>query len=110
MPWISNHTGDNIEVVLYTDNPSQGNGSVFLVPPAIMYKTATATAPENSGNNYWTRTAAVTIVVMNLEGTTYRFTVQPDDHVNIYTDSYETHPARFGWFGDGPGNNDVPVY
>ena len=55
----------------------------------------------------------MTIIVMKelqLGAPMFTFTVQPNDHVNIYTDSYETYPARFGWFGDSPGNNDRPVY
>ena len=65
-----------------------------------MYTTAAAAAPESSGSNYWTRTAAETITV-TMAGSTYSFAVQANDHVNIYTNSYETHPAEFGWFKGG---------
>jgi hypothetical protein len=107
MPWISNRTAVDIYVSITCN--SGGNSNTFTIPPAILYKTATATAPEISGNNYWTRTDAETITVSK-EGSTYTIPVQPNDHVIIYTDSYETYPARFGWFGDGPGNNGNPVY
>ncbi|KAF8331555.1 hypothetical protein F5887DRAFT_1081233 [Amanita rubescens] len=107
MPWISNRTGVDIRVSITND--SGGNTETFLVPPAILYKTATATAPEISGNNYWTRTDSESLIVSMGDGT-YSIPVQANDHVNIYTDSYETYPARFGWFGNGPGNNGSPVY
>lgn len=62
-----------------------------------MYATTVATVSENSGRNYWTRKGAETITV-TAGSKTFSFEVQPNDHVNIYDNTYETFPAHFGWF------------
>jgi len=99
MPWISNRTGADISVSI--TNTSGGSASSFNVKPAILYQTIVSVAPECSSRNYWSRKAAetltVTIAGSTIEGSTHTFTVQPDDHVNIYTDSYEAYPVTVGW-------------
>jgi hypothetical protein len=95
MPWVSNRSG--VDITVSITNTSGGSASSYKIQPAILYMTATATAPESSGSNYWTRKAAETLTV-TMAGSTHCFQVQPNDHVNIYTNSYETYPAHFGWF------------
>ncbi len=95
MPWISNRTGTDIDVSI--TNTSGGSASSFKVEPAILYQTATATAPERPSRNYWSRKTAETLTV-KVAGSAHNFTVQPNDHVNIYVDSYEAYPVHVGWF------------
>ena len=95
MPWISNRSG--VDITVSITNASGGSADQFNIQPAILYMTATPTAPESSSKNYWSRKAAETITV-TIAGSKHSFTVQANDHVNIYTDSYETYPAHFGWF------------
>ena len=95
MPWVSNRS--SVDITVSITNTSGGSAASFKIQPAILYMTATPTAAECSGRNYWTRKAAETITV-TMAGSTHCFTVQANDHVNIYTDSYETYPAHFGWF------------
>jgi hypothetical protein len=98
MPWVSNRTGADISVSFTYTSGGGTYSDTRTIPPAILYKTSNATAPENSGKNYWPRNTAETITVTK-EGGQYSFTVQANDHVDIYTDSYETYPASFS-----PGN------
>jgi len=94
MPWISNRSGADISVSI--TNTSGGSHSSFNVKPAIMYQTIVAAAPECSSRNYWSRKAAETLTVTT-PSSTQTFTVQPNDHVNIYADSYEAYPVTVGW-------------
>jgi hypothetical protein len=99
MPWISNRTDHDITVSI--TNTSGGSHSSFNVKPAVLYQTTVAAAPECSSRNYWSRKAAETLTVTmpssKIPGSSQTFTVQPNDHVNIYTDSYEAYPVTVGW-------------
>ena len=94
MPWVSNHTDASISISI--TNNSGGENATFTVPPAILYNTIAPTAPEISDKNYWWRNHEETITVTTVAAK-HSFTVQANDHVIIYTDSYETHPVTFGW-------------
>jgi hypothetical protein len=95
MPWVSNRSG--FDIIVTITNTSGGSADNYTVKPAILYVTATSTVPESKGSNYWWRDGAETITVTAGEKT-FKFEVQANDHVNIYTNSYETYPAKFGWF------------
>ena len=94
MPWISNRTGTDIAVSI--TNTSGGSASSFRVQPAILYETDNTSAAECSSRNYWLRKEAETLTV-KIGGSTHNFTVQPNDHVNIYADAYEAYPVHVGW-------------
>jgi hypothetical protein len=95
MPWVSNRTAHNIIVSI--TKAHGGSDSNYTVEPASYYGPAAATA-ESRGSNYWSRSGpeTLTLVIDGKEKT--KFEVQPDDHVNIYTNSYEIFTAKGGKF------------
>lgn len=84
-------------VVSITKHSHSGGSDIhYTVKPASYYGPAAANA-EGSGANYWTRYGPETLKVV-IGGKEKTFQVQKDDHVNIYTDAYETFTAKWGWF------------
>src|ERR1700722_18358213 len=95
MPWVSNHTPQNITVQI--TKTTGGSDNVFTVQPAIPYSGGAAAIPESSGENYWTRTGNETLTAV-IGGKKKSFSVAKDDHVTFYTNFYEIFTAKFQSF------------
>jgi hypothetical protein len=91
MVWVSNHTPKSIAVRI--TNTTGGSGDWFTVFPSIPYPDQAV--PEKKDYYWWTRDGPETLFV-KVGGKSAQFTVDKDDHVIIYEDTYETFPAKWG--------------
>lgn len=101
MPWVSNQTAHNI-VVSITKN----TGGTVVIPIARLNQPSTTgqmvqpwkIRGKITGRGQALRPETLRVVIGEKEIT---FEVQKDDHVNIYTNTYEVFTAKFSWFWYG---------
>jgi hypothetical protein len=89
MVWVSNHTSEGIAVSI--TNKTGGSNDTYIVSPCIPYKS------ETKPHNWWARSGSETLkAIVNGKGVT--FTVNKDDHVTFYEDTYEIFTAKWAFF------------
>jgi hypothetical protein len=93
MVWVSNHTPKSIQVRI--TNTTGGSADWFTVSRSIPYPDEAV--PEKKDDNWWPRDGPETLhLTVGEKG--IKFTVNKDDHVILYEDTYETFPAKWGFF------------
>jgi hypothetical protein len=93
MVWVSNHTNTVIGVKI--TNTTGGEDGWFTLERCISYPEWGF--PEKAEKNWWARNGPETLF-FRVGEKIVQFAVDKDDHVIIYEDSYETFPAKWGFF------------